>query len=368
MCSSDLKTVTFVGVADTFIATVESTTVIAGSTAVGAVTFVAKDANGNAITGTNTQYRTGYPAGFFLIAPDTKVVGGTTWTSVDRGAGSTAVYGSCSYNTTRAKWVCDVPVTDSGVATSLYIADSYTVTSALKESQAFSITVAGTGYTGTAAFDKATYNIGEKAILTVTSKDSGGRNVVDGDSSPWAATVRWATNSATFTASSGTDSTGGTFSNIVSFLNSTDANTFVNGVDTAVVFMPTIAGTYTLVGKNNAGGAAAESTVLTFTVVDPAQAANTVAIAKAQAAADAATDAANEAIDAANAATDAANLAAEAADAATVAAEEARDAADAATAAVEELATQVATLMAALKAQITTLANTVAKIAAKLKA
>ena len=194
MCSSDLKTVTFVGVADTFIATVESTTVIAGSTAVGAVTFVAKDANGNAITGTNTQYRTGYPAGFFLIAPDTKVVGGTTWTSVDRGAGSTAVYGSCSYNTTRAKWVCDVPVTDSGVATSLYIADSYTVTSALKESQAFSITVAGTGYTGTAAFDKATYNIGEKAILTVTSKDSGGRNVVDGDSSPWAATVRWATN------------------------------------------------------------------------------------------------------------------------------------------------------------------------------
>jgi hypothetical protein len=227
------------------------------------------------------------------------------------------------------------------------------------------LTVAGTGYSGTAAFDKATYNTGERALLTVTSKDSGGRNVVDGDSSPWAATVRWTTNQATFVASTGSDSTGGTFTNILSFLNSTDANTFVNGVDTAVVFMPTVAGTYTLVAKDKAG-AGTEETILTFTVVDPAAAATLAAANASTAAAEAATDAAAEAIDAANAATDAANLAAEAADAATVAAEEARDAADAATAAVEELATQVATLMAALKAQITTLANTVAKIAKKV--
>jgi hypothetical protein len=362
------KTVTFVGLADTFIATVETSTVAAGSTAAGAITFIAKDSAGNAITGTNTQYRTGYAPAFVIMAADTAVVG-NGWTSVNRAAGSTEVYSTsaCTYNTTRAKWVCNIPVTDSGVATTLYIGDSYTATSSLKKSQAITLTVAGTGYTGTAAFDKATYNIGEKAILTVTSKDSGGRNVVDGDSSPWAASVRWTTNSATFSASSGADSTGGTFTDIVRFLNSTDANTFVDGVDTAVVFMPTIAGTYSLAAKATAGSGA-ESTLLTFTVVDPSQAANLAAIAAAQAAADASADAAAEAIDAANAATDAANLAAEAADAATVAAEEARDAADAATAAVEELATQVATLMAALKAQITTLANTVAKIAKKVKA
>ena len=354
------KTITFVGIADSFVATVESKTVVAGSTAAGAITFVAKDSAGNAITSTNTQYRTGTPGAFYIVVADTTVVGGTTWTSVNRGAGSTAVYGTCTYSATRALWVCDVPVTDSGVATSIYIADSTTASSAIKTSQVMTLTVAGTGYSGTAAFDKATYNTGERALLTVTSKDSGGRNVADGDSSPWAATVRWTTNQATFVASTGSDSTGGTFTNILSFLNSTDANTFVNGVDTAVVFMPTVAGTYTLVAKNQAG-AGTEETILTFTVIDPAASATL-------AAAEAATDAAAEAIDAANAATDAANLAAEAADAATVAAEEARDAADAATAAVEELATAVATLMAALKAQLTTLANTVAKIAKKVKA
>jgi len=194
------KTVTFVGLADSFVATVESKTVVAGSTAVGAITFVAKDSAGNSITSTNTQYRAGHPSGFYIVAADTKVVGGTTWTSVDRGAGSTAVYSTCSYSATRALWVCDVPVTDSGVATALYIADSTTASSAVKKSQEMTLTVAGTGYAGTASLDKATYNIGEKAILTVTSKDSGGRNVADGNSSPWGDSVRWTTNQATFVA------------------------------------------------------------------------------------------------------------------------------------------------------------------------
>jgi hypothetical protein len=355
------KTITFVGIADSFVATVESKTVVAGSTAAGAITFVAKDSAGNAITGTNTQYRTGTPGDFYIVVADTTVVGGTTWTSVNRGAGSTAVYGTCSYSATRALWVCDVPVTDSGVATSIYIADSTTASSAIKTSQVMTLTVAGTGYSGTAAFDKATYNVGEKAILTLTSKDSGGRNVADGDSSPWGTSARFGSNSATFVAATGPDLTGAPAlsNNLIDILNSTTANTFVNGVETIVAYMPTIAGTYTVLAKDKAGAGTTESTILTFTVVDPAAAATL-------AAAEAATDAAAEAIDAANAATDAANLAAEAADAATVAAEEARDAADAATAAVEELATQVATLMAALKAQITTLANTVAKIAKKV--
>ena len=348
------KSVTFYGKPATITATVDSATVVNGSTAARAVSFTVKDSAGNAIIGTSPK-NDFHPGGFFLNVAETSVVGGTqVGTTL---AGQTA----CTYRDLLSKWTCDLAITDSGVAT-MYVSDSYTSGSATAVSSALTITVAGTGYTGTAAFDKASYNIGEKAILTVTSKDSGGRNVANGDSSPWAATVRWATNSATFVAGTGSDAAGGTFTSIVDFLNSTSTNTFVSGVDTAVVYMPTIAGTYTLHGKPQAGrSTATEEVILTFTVVDPNQAATL-------AAAEAATDAAAEAIDAANAATDAANLAAEAADAATVAAEEARDAADAATAAVEELATQVATLMAALKAQITTLANTVAKIAKKVKA
>jgi len=346
------KTITFTGKPATITATVDSAVVAYDSAAVRAVSFTVKDSAGNAIIGTSPK-NDFTPGGFFLTVADTGVVGGTQ-------VGTTlAGYTTCGYVAALSKWTCDLTLNDSGTAT-VYISDSYTQGSAVVNSSALTVTVAGTGYTGTAAFDKTTYNVGEKAILTVTSKDSGGRNVANGDSSPWAATVRWATNSATFVAATASDAAGGTFTNIVDFLNSTSANTFVSGVDTAVVFMPTVAGTYTLHAKPMGGlSTAAEAVILTFTVQDPAQAATL-------AAAEAATDAAAEAIDAANAATDAANLAAEAADAATVAAEEARDAADAATAAVEELATQVATLMAALKAQITTLANTVAKIAKKV--
>ena len=346
------KTINFYGKPATITATVDTAVVALGSTAVRAVSFTVKDSAGNAIIGTSPK-NDFTPGGFFLTVADTGVVGGTQ-------VGTTlAGYTTCGYVAALSKWTCDLTLNDSGTAT-VYISDSYTQGSAVVNSSALTVTVAGTGYTGTATLDKTTYNVGEKAILTVTSKDSGGRNVANGDSSPWAATVRWATNSATFVAATASDAAGGTFTDIVSFLNSTSTNTFVSGVDTAVVFMPTVAGTYTLHAKPMGGlSTAAEAVILTFTVQDPAQAATL-------AAAEAATDAAAEAIDAANAATDAANLSAEAADAATVAAEEARDAADAATAAVEELATQVATLMAALKAQLTTLANTVAKIAKKV--
>jgi hypothetical protein len=359
------KTITFVGFADTFIPTVETKTVLRGSTAAGVITFDAKDSGGNLINGTNTQYRTGHPSGYFVVVADTKVVGGTTMTSVNRGAGSTEVYSACSYVTLRAKWVCDLPITDSGVATTIYIADSYTATSATKKSQALTLTVVGTGATGTISLGGTSFNSGTKATITITSKDGDGRNVVDGASNPFSA-LRWESLVPTFGAASGSDDDGGALTNgvLIDYLNSTTASTFVNGVDTVVVYMPTQAGTYVLKGVTGVSTPNPEQTLLTFTVVNPTD----VLVNQATAAAEAATDAANEAIDAANAATDAANIAAEAADAATVAAEEARDAADAATAAVEELATQVATLMAALSAQVKTLANTVAKIAKKVKA
>jgi hypothetical protein len=84
----------------------------------------------------------------------------------------------------------------------------------------------------------------------------------------------------------------------------------------------------------------------------------------ADAAAQAAVDAANEATDAANAATDAANNAMDSADAAQQAALDAGDKADAALAAVTDLATKVS----AIATQIASLSALVKKIAAKVKA
>jgi hypothetical protein len=110
--------------------------------------------------------------------------------------------------------------------------------------------------------------------------------------------------------------------------------------------------------------AADAATVAAQDAAEAAANAGEIAVAAAEAAGEIAT----EALDAANAATEAALSAAEAADAATEAATEAKDAADAATAAVAALSAEVTKLMAALTAKVTTLSTLVAKIAKKVKA
>jgi len=384
------KTVTFTGRATTFTVSGYSAAIRAGSTvkyagaadsataAAQAFRFLATDAAGNAVTSAALNTDKG-EAAFYAISSDTSVLaageaGATYATSADRRSPALA----CTYDSTssvKGYWYCSGRVFDSGTVT-VTIVDSRdvtasgsnyltTTTGAVAKSTAFSITYAGGANTGTIAFDKATYNVNEAATLTLTAKDGVGRTVADGSYTTLFTSLSWKSGAPTFGENTSANAAGGSFTNLITYLGTTGPS-FVGGTDTALVYMPTVAGTYTLVGKT--GIETATKDLLTITVTDPAQAATKASADAATAAAEAATDAAAEAIDAANAATDAANLAAEAADAATVAAEEARDAADAATAAVEELATQVATLMAALKAQITTLANTVAKIAKKVKA
>ena len=383
------KTIAFTGRATTFAVTgftanqrVGSTVAYTGAadsaTATGiapVLRFTAADAAGNAVTAAtlNTDQGEGV---FYAISSDTSIVAAGevvgTSTAARRSPALTCSYERGGASAIVGFFTCDGRIYDSGTVT-LTIVDSRTLTlsgnvtsstdHAVAKSSAFSVTIAGSGYTGTTSFGKTAFNVNEAATLTSTCKDSGGRNVADGNNGTCWSNLNWKGASPTFGANSSASATGGTFtSSLIGYLNATDATnkvTWVGGTDTALVYMPTTAGTYTLMGRTS--GATVDSEILTITVTDPTSAATL-------AAAEAATDAAAEAIDAANAATDAANLAAEAADAATVAAEEARDAADAATAAVEELATQVATLMAALKAQLTTLANTVAKIAKKVKA
>ena len=377
------KTVTFTGRATTFTVSGYSAAIRAGSTvkyagAADSATagseafrFLATDAAGNAVTAATLSTDKG-EAAFYAISSDTSVLaageaGATYAASSSRRSPALA----CTYDSTssvKGYWYCSGRVFDSGTVT-VTIVDSRdvtasgsnyltTTTSAVAKSTAFSITYSGAAYTGTAKLDKAAYNTGEKATLTLTCKDSAGRNVADGVAACWS-NLNWIGSAPTFSVDSSVNAAGGTFTSITTYLGT--GNSYVLGSDTAMVYMPTTAYgvTYKLMGRTT--DQTVDTEILSFTVTDPGSAATL-------AAAEAATDAAAEAIDAANAATDAANLAAEAADAATVAAEEARDAADAATAAVEELATQVATLMAALKAQLTTLANTVAKIAKKVKA
>jgi hypothetical protein len=212
-------------------------------------------------------------------------------------------------------------------------------------SATYAVTLGGGVSTVVLTTDKATYEPGEKMVVTATAKDASGNPVYDGLSGPTLTANKSLGGTLTMNVYNGGVSTSQTRSSTTGLVTTADT-----------IYAPAASGKFSISGS--AGDAAATQVSVTATVGDDA----------ATTAANAASDAAAEAIDAADAATDAANLAAEAADAATVAAEEARDAADAATAAVEALATEVATLMAALKAQITTLANTVAKIAKKVKA
>ena len=364
------KTITFYGPAATLTPTANTITANGGylssdaadSVTVGTaiVRFTAKDSAGNSITGPGTaasKFNQNARGTMYCISSDTAVVGAT-----GTGVG-TNLYVEPTWSTTLSAWTCDMTVRKAGTAT-ITIGDSLTVASSTVKSDAVTInTETKTGFTGTISFDKTSYNVGDVAIITVTSKakttgNNVGQSAAAGSASnPFTGIEQ---NRPFSNVKSGFGFGGG--SGLTWDLT---GSTFVNGVETYVVYMPNTAGKVTLTGFTSYESTTSNTAVnVSVDVVDPLG----KDIAAAQAAADAATDAALEAIDAANAATDAANLAAEAADAATVAAEEARDAADSATAAVEALAGEVATLMAALRAQITTLANTVAKIAKKVKA
>jgi len=349
------------------------------SVAVGTTTnllAVVKDAAGNALK-SGTVY---------VYASDTKVVtSGATSTNaaqftqlaagVKKTVTDSTATGKCTnYDSTLGLFSCAVTIGDTATAT-LVVRDSWTVAGSTFTSSAITVNGVGKAASYAITFDKASYNAGEQALITITGKDLAGTNASANK------------NALTITTSLGLGNGGvslatGTSGAVTVTSKTTYAplrTASVWSTETLAVVMPSTSGTFTLTIKTTPESVSSTQDAVSYTgsvtIIDPAEvaakaagAAAVAAAANAQAAADAATDAALQAIDAANAATDAANLAAEAADAATVAAQEAKDAADAATAAVESLATQVATLMAALQAQITSLANVVAKIAKKVKA
>jgi len=197
------KTIAFTGRATTFTVSGATTDIRAGSairyagaadSANATIRFLATDAAGNAVTtaGLSTQPGDADQDGtkFWAISSDTSIlaagVAGTTW------AGSAARRSpalECTYDAATAYWTCPGRIFDSGTVT-LTVVDSRTVsgssvltstTSAVNKSTAFSLTIAGGGYTGTISLGKTSFNINEAATLTLTCKDSSGRNVATGN-------------------------------------------------------------------------------------------------------------------------------------------------------------------------------------------
>lgn len=366
------ETVTFTGAASTYAAALG--TLFGGSsfqvgTNTGALKVTAKDAAGNLVVDGSTVYAfSGTAATATIAASATTTSGVATFDLTGVAAGSSVItFGNAS----------------------TVAASTVTTTS----------TVAVTGSVATTvswAFDKDTYEPGEKMTLTVSAVDANGKPVADGARALF----------------SGVPVSNFSFSNTSVGDALVASPVLLGGKATYALYAPATSGKLTLTATEGTATASTTKAVLTLsaTVANPAltaaqeatDAANEAtdagnnakdaadqAIEAADAATIAAQDAAaaaeaagamaveaaeaagaiaQDALDAANAATDAALSAAEAADAATAAATEAKESADAATAAVAELSTKVATLMASLNAKVTTLSNLVAKIAKKVKA
>jgi trimeric autotransporter adhesin len=189
-----------------------------------------------------------------------------------------------------------------------------------------------TAKTVTIAFDKLTYEPGEKMTLTVSAVDSNGRPVADGSRALFAAAL-------TANVSFGGASVALPTASVV----------LAAGKADYILYAPS-AGTITVTGKEGTATDSTTKAAITsapVTVVNSALDAATAAAELAEAAAQDATDAA---LDATEAATLAGALAQEAVDA------------------VADLSAQVATLISALKKQITTLTNLVIKIQKKVRA
>jgi hypothetical protein len=193
----------------------------------------------------------------------------------------------------------------------------------------FSLGGTALGGTVTMTLNKATYEPGERMVITYTAKDAAGNPVRD-----WTAVADPSSNKNV------SGLAGGIF---------VAGSEIIGDEAGEYVYAPVSPGAFTLTLAT--GTATGAEITATATVSDDAATVSSAAAA----------DAAAEATDAANAATDAANAAAEAADAATAAAQDAADA-------VAALSVSVSAMVSDLKKQITALTNLVIKIQKKVKA
>jgi trimeric autotransporter adhesin len=317
------KTVTFYAkAAKTVDAKVASPVLKVGSND-SAVAVTAVDANGTNWAG---------QAYIVASAAADALIGGSATTPV-----------ACSYqSSTKTHW-CPVSTISTGTA-KFKVIDASTVALATATSNEVTVTVSASAPSSVKlAFDKATYQPFEKAIIRVTVMGADGKELAGQTFANLFATGGISSNLAFSTVTTAVDLTPVSITT-----ESVDGTDKFAGSKTYVVYMPA-AGDVTISAKGGTSLAAAGQVAVSATA------------SVVNSSVDAATDAANEATDAANAATDAALAAADAADAATAAAQDASDA-------VAALSASVSKLISSLRAQITSLTNLVIKIQKKVRA
>jgi len=168
------KTIKFGGDADSITVDTENSynifkvgaTGITPAGAVEGVYYVVKDSAGNAINWSTDPVLAGTTGAMVQASVDTAQA--TSSTSMSSAAG----YGTVTINV-------DSAATVRGAGTyKLAITNARGTT---LTSQVVNATVSGGAYTFEASWDKAAYNSGEIAVLTITAKDSKGNLVADGD-------------------------------------------------------------------------------------------------------------------------------------------------------------------------------------------
>jgi trimeric autotransporter adhesin len=284
-----------------------------------AVTIVAKDAGGNVVPGVTVT----------AVIADATVISSV---EIAEAAGAASTIGAAGRGTFLAAVRSAIGGVSGKSTTVTFRTPNPAVPGAFITADPVTFTLGGTktGGTVTMTTDKATYEPGERMVITYKALDASGNKVYDGVST------------GTPNASKSVQGlAGGEFVN--------GELIYGDGASTEFQYAPTVSGPFTLTLVT--GTATGATISATATVGDDA----------ATTAAAAAGDAAAEATDAANAATDAANAAAEAADAATAAAQDAADA-------VAALSTSVTAMVDSLRKQITSLTNLVIKIQRKVRA
>jgi len=319
------KTVTFYAkTASTAVASVAKSVIeSSGSATADTVRVTIKDANGATWAGAAYIYASS--------AADALIAGSVTPSA-------------CTFDAVDARHECDVTGKTVGTA-KFKIIDADTVADATWTSNEVSVRVATSVPASVKlVFDKASYQPGEKAVLSVVPLDAAGAQMVGKTYTNLLATggitpnISFSTGSDTLTAT-----------DIVVSATTSAASGTTAGQRNYTVYMPFASGDVVVTATGGTGLPAAGRVAVTATA------------SVVNSSVDAATDAANEATDAANAATDAALAAADAADAATAAAQDASDA-------VAALSASVSKLISSLRAQITSLTNLVIKIQKKVRA
>jgi hypothetical protein len=320
------KTVTFyAATASTAVASVGKAVIEAtGSATADTVRVAIKDANGAVWAGAAYIYASS-AADALIAGSETPVL--------------------CTFDTgTDQRHECDVTGKTVGTA-KFKVIDASTVAAAKWTSNEVSVRVAtAVPASVKLVFDKASYQPGEKAVLSVVPLDAAGAQMVGKTYANLLATGGITSNIA---FSTGSDTL--TATEIVVSATSSSTSGTTAGQRNYTVYMPFASGDVVVTATGGTALPAAGRVAVTATA------------SVVNSSVDAATDAANEATDAANAATDAALAAADAADAATAAAQDASDA-------VAALSASVSKLISSLRAQITSLTNLVIKIQKKVRA